>query len=189
MSLLFTLENKIVKPTVEALLISPFREIWERDENPGKFTATSEFTYIEFMMSVKKTNPYAGYPKEERHVRLCKDIIGHEEYIPDELVVQGMNLLHEFQMEASESYTYYLSAYNAVKKLQHFFNTFNMDTLNFKTGMPLYKPKDITSAVIDTEKALQNLSSIKQKVNDELFESIKIKGAKIVSPFANPDSL
>ena len=54
MSLLFTIESKIVKPYTETLLISPFREIWERDTNAGKFTAIDEFTYIEFMTSVKK---------------------------------------------------------------------------------------------------------------------------------------
>ena len=53
MSLLFTIESKIVKPYTETLLISPFREIWERDTNAGKFTAIDEFTYIEFMTSVK----------------------------------------------------------------------------------------------------------------------------------------
>jgi len=90
MSLLFTIESKIVKPYTETLLISPFREIWERDTNAGKFTAIDEFTYIEFMTSVKKSNPYRGYTPEERAKRLAIDVMKHELYEPDELVKKGM---------------------------------------------------------------------------------------------------
>lgn len=189
MSLLFTIENKVVRPTVESLMISPFREIWERDTNPGKFNATNEFTYIEFMVSVKKTNPYRGYAKEIRHQKLAVDIMGHEEYVPDELIVKAMEALHVFQKEASSTYSYYLSAFNAAKKLEEFFNTFDMNSVNIKTGNPMYKPKDITMALNDTERVLQNLVTIEEKVNNEIFESVKIKGQKVVSVFASPDTL
>lgn len=189
MSLLFTIENKVVRPTIECLMISPFKEIWERDENPGKFVATDEFIYIEFMTSVKKSNPYRGYEIEERKKRLNKDIMKHEAYEPDELVLQGMQVVIEFQRTASSTYNYYMSARNAATKLQDFFNDFDMGTLNERTGMPLYKPKDITTSLIDTEKVLQNLSTLEEKVNNDIFETTKIKGAKIVSDFADPNSL
>lgn len=189
MSLLFTIESKIVKPYTETLLISPFREIWERDTNAGKFTAIDEFTYIEFMTSVKKSNPYRGYTPEERAKRLAVDIMKHELYEPDELVKRGMEVLVEFQQTASPTYNYYMSAKKAIYKIQTFFDTFDLNETNEKTGMPLYKPKDVTTAVNDTEKVLQNLSTLQEKVDNELFETTKTKGQKIVSPFANPDTL
>ena len=189
MSLLFTIESKIVKPYTETLLISPFREIWERDTNAGKFTAIDEFTYIEFMTSVKKSNPYRGYTPEERSKRLAVDIMKHELYEPDELVKKGMEVLVEFQQTASPTYNYYMSAKRAIYKIQTFFDTFDLSEKNEKTGMPLYKPKDVTTTVNDTEKVLQNLSALQEKVDNELFETTKTKGQKIVSPFANPDTL
>lgn len=189
MSYLFTIENKVVKPNLETLMVSPFREIWERDTNPGKFTASNEFAYIEFMSSVKKTNPYKGYGIEERQIRLNKDIMGHENYAPDELVLAGISWLIDHQKSASATYNYYLSAKIAAEKMQNFFNDFDIQAVNIKTGNPLYKPKEITSALIDTSKVLENLISLEEKVNNEIFETIKNKGQKIVSPFANPDSL
>jgi len=189
MSFLFSVENKIVKPSVEALLIHPFKEIWERDTNPGKINAIQEFTYIEFMCSVKKTNVYRGYPLAERHDHLSKDIFGVGYYTPDALVQAGMSLLDRFQKESSSTYAYYQSARAAADKLKEFFENFDMNEKNEKSGLPVYKPKDITTALIDTEKVLQNLLSIEQKVNDEIFETIKIKGNKKVSLFADPDSL
>jgi len=189
MSFLFSVENKIVKPSVEALLIHPFSAIWERDPSPGKVTAIQEFTYIEFMCSVKKTNVYRGYPVRERHDHLSRDIFDVGHYTPDPLVQQGMSLLDRFQKESSSTYSYYMSAKAAADKLKEFFEEFDMNEKNEKSGLPIYKPKDITNALIDTERVLQNLLSIEQKVNDEIFETIKIKGGKKVSMFADPESL
>ena len=189
MSLLFTIENKIVKPHIETLLVSPFREIWDRDTNPGKFTATDEFAYIEFMTSVKKSNPYRGYSPEERKRRLNIDIMKHEEYEPDELILQGMQVLIEFQQSASVTYNYYMSAKKAIYKVQSFFDTFDLNEKNEKTGMPIYKPRDVTTAVNDTEKVLQNFATLQEKVDNELFETVKVKGQKSISKFADPSSL
>ena len=61
MAVLFVVENKLVTPNTETLMVSPFKEIWERDNSDNKNLATKELTFVEFMSSKKKTNPYAGY--------------------------------------------------------------------------------------------------------------------------------
>ena len=70
MAFLFTVENAVAKPNVETLLISPFKEIWERDTSSDKSQAIKEFTFIELMTSKKKTNPYAGYADDIRFNKL-----------------------------------------------------------------------------------------------------------------------
>lgn len=188
MSWIFTIENRIVKPQLETLMIQPFKEIWERDHSEGKAQAMLEFAYIEFMVSVKKTNPYVGYPSEERHSRVNKDVMGGN-YTPDELVEKAMEWLMDHQFKASASLRYYQSARKAASKLQHFFDTFDMNAVNPKSGAPLYAPKMITSALTDTELVLQKLDAIEQKVINEIFESVKTKADKKISVFANPESL
>jgi hypothetical protein len=76
-----------------------------------------------------------------------------------------------------------------IYKVQTFFEDFNFTETNEKTGHPLYKVKEVTSALTDTEKVLQSLLALEEKVNNELFESTKIKGQKIVSIFADPATL
>lgn len=188
MSWIFTIENRIVKPQLETLMIQPFKEIWERDSSEGKNQAMLEFAYIEFMVSVKKSNPYVGYSPEERKARVDKDIMGGN-YTPDELVEKGMEWLMEHQYTASASLRYYQSAVKAAGKLQHFFDTFDITAVNPKSGAPQYAPKMITSALADTEIVLQKLDAIKEKVVNEIFESVKTKADKKISVFANPDSL
>jgi len=64
-----------------------------------------------------------------------------------------------------------------------------MNERNEKTNTPIYKPKDITSAITDAEKTLTTLNALKSKVDEEVFTTSKVRKDKIISPFANPDSL
>ncbi len=189
MSLLFTVENRIVKPYAETLLMFPFNEIWARDKDPEKLNAIEDFTYIEFVVSVKKSNPYSGYAESVRREKVKEAIIKREDWEEDDLIRQGMASLIRFQKESSMTYNYYMSAKNAAEKMQEFFNTFDINRVNEKTGNPLLKPKDITAALNDTSKVLENLSALKTKVDNELFEEIKNKGQKVITPFANPGTI
>lgn len=191
MSLLFTVEAKIVKPSVETLLLYPFSEIWERDNLTGKQHAIEDFTYIEFVTSVQKTNPYSGYSEAERKVKVKEQIISltRTDWVEDELIVLGMEALIKFQQEASVTYNYYMSAKKAADTLQDFFNNLDMTELNPKTGLLMHKPKDITSALNDTSKLLENLNTLRDKVDNEIFEEIKNRAQKVISPFADASSI
>lgn len=181
MAFLFIVENSVAKPNPETLLISPYKDIWERDESVDKGTATKEFTFIELMCSKKRSNPYAGYEDEVRYEKLV-DLLFGEDWKMDALVEAALVKLHEFQTEASETYRYYISTVKAVEKLRDFFDNFDIMETNEK-GALLYKPADITRAVNDTDKVLQNLNAMKEKVEQELFEQTKTKGGKKINPF------
>lgn len=189
MSLLFTVTNKVVTPTTQTLLISPFKQIWERDESKDKMYAIEDFSYIEFMVSVQKGNPYSGYTEENRAFHILKDIITRADWEEDDLIKEGMFKLKEFQAGASLTYNYYMAAKIAAEKMQSFFINFNMHQVNERSGNPIFKPKDITSALNDTARVLENLNALREKVDNEVFEAVKNKGQKVISPFANPDSL
>jgi len=189
MSLLFKVEKKHVIPHTETLMISPFKEIWERDSTEYKKFAIEELSYIEFMGSIMKSNPYSGYNKDKKEPKIREDIISREDWSPDEFVSKGIEKLKEMQRDGSPTYNYFMSAKTAAEKMQDFFESFNMTDVNIKTGNPLYKPRDITSALNDTSKVLQNLNDLKEKVDNEVYEMTKNKGQKIVSPFANPETL
>lgn len=187
MSFLFNIENRVVKPNVETLLIHPFNEIWERDETPTKVEAIEDFTYIEFVTSMRKSNPYAGYSEDLRREKVKSDIISREDWEEDELIKKAINKVNQFQEEASITYNYYMSAKVAAEKMNSFFRNFDMSMVNIKTGMPIYKPKDITSSLMDTSRVIENLNNLKEKVEQEIFEQVKNRGQKVISKFADPD--
>lgn len=189
MAYLFEINGKAVYPKAETLLVSPYKEIWERDKSEGKEVALMEYGYMEFMVSMLKSNPYRDYPESKKDSIIRQDIVFIEDWNPDELVRRGMQKMVELQTEGSISYAYWMSNRKAMEKMIDFFNNFDIDERNLKSGMPIYKPKDITSAVADAEKSLATLDALKTKVEEELYEKSKTRSDKVISPFANPDSL
>lgn len=183
---LYIISGRSLEPNPNMLLIYPFSKIWERDTSPLKFTALREFAYITFMASMGVDNPYKSYDPILRRLKVKEDLFTKEGTLweEDNIVLEGIEKIESFQQEASASYAYYMSALNAAGKLRDFFDDFSMTTLNPKTGLPLYKPKEITSALIETEKVLQTLASIKKKVEEEIYQASRIKSDKKTSKYA-----
>ncbi len=188
MSYLFKITENIVYPNEETILIEPFKTIWERDKSHKKEIALKELTFIEFMSSQLKSNPYRGYRDEAREKILKKNVIRDENWKPDNLIKEALKVIEIFQKEASPSYSLYIKALKAKEKLEDFFETFN---LNEKTDKGTYslKPKDITGALLDLDKVVVNLSLLKEKIEKELFEEVRNKSDKVISPFAEGSSL
>lgn len=188
MAFLFKIEEKIAFPNEETLLISPFKDIWERDSSPNKTYALEEFAFIEFMTSMKKSNPYRQYDEDRKYEVVVEAVITQENWEPDELVEEGIKQLKEFQTNASSTYSYYLAVKKAAENMKDFFSTVDVNERN-ERGTPVFKPREITSALNDTEKVLTNLKALEKKVEEELYESTKNRADKKISPFANPNSL
>jgi hypothetical protein len=157
MAFLFTVTEKTVFPNTETLLISPFKEIWNRDKSKEKYSAIEDFAYIEFMTSMLKSNPYRQYEENKKEEKVRQAVITRKDWEPDELVKQAIHKVIQFHREASTTYNYYMAAKRAAEKMQDFFNEVDITEKNEKTFNPVYKPRDITSALNDTEKVLSNL--------------------------------
>jgi len=189
MAFLFTVTEKTVFPNAETLLISPFKEIWNRDKTKEKYNALEEFAYIEFMSSMKKSNPYRQYAENMKVEKVRQAVITREDWEPDELIVQAIHKVLQFQKESSTTFNYYMASKKAAEKMQDFFNEVDITEVNPKTFNPIYKPRDITSALNDTEKVLSNLKTLEKKVEEELYEETKNRSNKEISFFADPESL
>ena len=188
MAFLFQINDKSLFPNPETLLIEPFKSIWARDRTSKKSYAIEDFSYIEFMSSMKKSNPYKDYPADRKHDVIVYEVITRDDWEIDELIQAGIKKLEELQKEGSTNYRYYIAAKCAVEKMENFFLEVDLNDVNEK-GALLYKPKDITTALNDTERVMTGLNSLKKKVEEEVYETTKTRAAKVISPFANPNSL
>lgn len=179
---LFIIEEQIVKPNPQALLIPVFAKIWERDKTKKKERAIKEFSYLEFMCSFRKTNPFIGYEKHEREVKLGITLFGDADYKPDEEIKAAMAYYTVLQEDSSSSLKMYKAVVNANEKLIDFANTVNLKETDAK-GTPKWKPSDITSI---TSKAYENIKSLqlmREKVEQELFESAKTRSNREINHF------
>ena len=185
MAYLFHVEGQRVKPTPEVLMIHPFKEIWERDTSSRKELALLEFTYIEFMSSSLKTNPYKGYEEEKRDQILRRDIMPSGWKI-DDLITKGIAVVDDFQKDASINYTLYKDALAAKEKLQLFLRTFNANERTNSNTLVL-KPGDLTKALLEIDKVATSLSSLEKKVQEDLYETVRSRANKEISIFAKPE--
>lgn len=179
MSFLFSIENLVCKPKAEILLVSPFKEIWDRDKGKTKERALKDLSVIEMYTSKLRSNPFCGYDDDERLARVTKEYYGNSVGIDklDSLVVEGIRKLEEIQSTGSPTYSYYMSQLKAVEKLKRFFLEFDMNERNEK-GALIYKPKEITSALADADKIMQNLTGLRDKVEQELFTVMKNRAGR-----------
>lgn len=189
MAYLFEVREKTVFPNAETLMIEPFKTIWNRDKSKDKVDALSHFAYIEFVSSMKKSNPYRQYPESRKAIKIAEDLFGDPNWKPDVKIRDGIMKMRVFQQEASTTYNYYLSAKIAAEGMQDFFRNADINERHPKSGNPIYKPRDFTSALNDTGKVLANLKDLEKKVEEELYEEVKTRSDKQVSPLADPGSL
>lgn len=179
---LFRTENGIVIPIPETLLIYPFGDIWNRDTTVGKDVATKEFAYIEFVCSMKESNPYAGYQDDIRPARVKENLFRQQpDWQPDSLIIDGIAIYKDFQDNASYSMRFYKAALIGVEKLQSYYDTLDMGERTSQGGL-VNKASEVARGLSQTAGILQNLETLKKKVQQELFESGKVRGNRTVNP-------
>lgn len=180
---LFVTDNTVVIPNENTLLIHPFNDIWLRDSSNKKEMATLEFTYIEFLCSYKKSNPYAGYDDDIKEQKVRQNVFREfPDWFPDELVIEGIVTYCSFRDEASPTLRFYLANLEGAKKLQEYYKTVDL-TLTTRTGGLVNKPSDVARGLSQASQVMTNLESLRSKVQQELFESGKVRGNRIVNPF------
>ena len=81
---LFELENNVVTFSPQALLLKPFKTLWERDKSKGKAYAKDELAYIWYMEDVR-SDFYDIVDEDERRIEVLKFLTElPSNYTPDE---------------------------------------------------------------------------------------------------------
>jgi len=183
---LFQREEFIVRPSDEALLLPEYKAIWDRDTSPKKERAIQEFSFMFFLISMKKTNPFKGYNESIKAKKIIERIFPDEpDWLPDELVFRACQAYKNDLIRSSTSYSYLMAAKIAAEGMKTFFQQRdNLTKTNSRTGSLLYKPKDITAALADTGSVIKELEKWEQQVRDEeLLAGSKIRNNREVNYF------
>ena len=180
---LFVIENQKALPNAETLLISPFKDIWEADSSPKKEIAIDQFTFIDFLCSFSRDNPFFTYTDlEEREEALLSFFKRDVRKESPALIGQAVEMYQQ-QIDALPSMVFYKSSLAAARKLAVFFDTFSMDSVNPRTGNPLYKPAEITRALKETSDIIRTLQAMHQQVMQEMTDAGKGKGGREINFF------
>jgi hypothetical protein len=181
---IFIVHENLVVPTPEILTIKPFKDIWDSDTTKKKDIAISKFSYIEFMCSYKKNNPFIGYSNlEERSNKILEVLPVSDGVLDDDNVLLAIEWYNDTQTKASPAIRFYNASVHAADKMKDFLNTIDLTTTTPRTGAPLYKLADITRGLKDVADVVKTLNSLKAKVYLEIFEDSKGKSGREINYF------
>jgi len=169
---LFDLEHNKVVVKPEAILVKEFKAIWDRDTSKHKEGALEELSYVYFRMDYKSV--YKQYDEDARSQKVINDVITKKTWKPDKLIDDACRKYDELQQTPSMGLL--KDAETALDKIRSYFRT--VDVTEDDTGK-------VTATLISNVEKLGNLikglSSLREIVEKEMSEAIRIRGGSKTS--------
>jgi hypothetical protein len=184
MELFQLINNKYAYPSTHALLIEPFKSIWESDTSEGNLEAIKILTYVELLCSPKKSNPYFGIPEEQRPEAVKKQVWGDSP--PDAenatIIMDAVQTYKRLLNHSSPSFDLYDSAMAAAEKLKAQLKNINFNERT-KGGAMVIKPKDVTSALKEIPDVMKSMEQLRNKLNQDLVDEAKTRNDRDIGSY------
>ena len=167
---LFKYEGYRIVISEEALLLKPFKKIWDRDKTKNKEKAYMELGFIYFYCDPR--SDYQYLTDEEERLKAIKEGEGiPDKWNPDNIVKEAMNLYNGFKPTSAlllEDTRNMVNGYRA--KLREI--TKDMSNLEIKDI------KDIGAIIKQIPALVKDLDEAERAVSKEIIESNKVRGSQ-----------
>ena len=159
----------VIEP--EALLLKPFKQIWQRDRSQNKDKAMMELGFIYFFCDPR--SDYQYLTDEEQRKQAIKNGEGlPEKWEPDKVVLDAMEFYNSFKPTSAlllEDTRF------AVDKLRKFLENVDLFATDDK-GKPIYQVNSITSSIKQIPELAKSLIETEKTVAKEIEESGRVRG-------------
>ena len=167
---LFKYEGYRIVISEEALLLKPFKKIWDRDKTKNKEKAYMELGFIYFYCDPR--SDYQYLTDEEERLKAIKEGEGiPDKWNPDDIVKDAMNFYNGFKPTSAlllEDTRNMVNGYRA--KLREI--TKDMSNLEIKDI------KDIGAIIKQIPALVKDLDEAERAVSKEIIESNKVRGSQ-----------
>ena len=167
---LFKYEGYRIVISEEALLLKPFKKIWDRDKTKNKEKAYMELGFIYFYCDPR--SDYQYLTDEEERLKSIKEGEGiPDKWNPDTVVKEAMNFYNGFKPTSAlllEDTRNMVNGYRA--KLREI--TKDMSNLEIKDI------KDIGAIIKQIPALVKDLDEAERAVSKEIIESNKVRGSQ-----------
>ena len=167
---LFKYEGYRIVISEEALLLKPFKKIWDRDKTKNKEKAYMELGFIYFYCDPR--SDYQYLTDEEERLKAIKEGEGiPDKWSPDNIVKEAMNFYNGFKPTSAlllEDTRNMVNGYRA--KLREI--TKDMSNLEIKDI------KDIGVIIKQIPALVKDLDEAERAVSKEIIESNKVRGSQ-----------
>jgi len=180
---LLSLQNNKVTISPEALELSPFRKIWDRDKTKDKGKALEDLSYVYWFADFSSV--YANLSEEDRKKELLVDVYdGKRE--PDSLVEEAVAFYKNKQDDMSPSLSFLEAAMFAANKIKGFFYSVDFSAVD-ANGKPIHDIVKVNATIKQIGATIDGLDQLKERVKRELQSESRIRGGVEKSLFEDPD--
>ena len=168
---LFSFKDYSLVVSEEALLLKPFRVIWERDKTEGKHRALLELGYIYFMEDPR--SDYQVYvDRVVRSRKVCEGEGFRDGWYPDEAICVAMEFYGSFK---SASALLAEDVRIAINNLREYIKGIDLTSVD-RSGRPLYTLSSYTSALNQIPKLIIALDEAERAISRELASDSGVRG-------------
>lgn len=170
---LFKYEAYKITISEEALLLEPFKQIWNRDKSKDKTRALQELGYIYFMEDPRSDYQYI-IDEQQRRESIKEGEGMPKKWEPDELVINAQNFYKTFKPASALLLE---DTRIAVDKLRTLLRNIDLTAVDDK-GKPIYTLNIITSTIKQIPSLVKDLNEAEEAIARELTQSNKVRGAQ-----------
>lgn len=162
---LFELENNVVTFSPQALLISPFKEIWDKDKTSSKHEATLKLAFIYYMADERSDfihilNTDDRIEEIKTFIDMPKNFTGKSKEI--------VRAVHYYEKLSETTSTKLLQSTRLVlQKISEFLDNINIDERDERSKKPIHDIGKITASVEKIPRLIKAINEIEKEVIKE----------------------
>jgi len=162
---LFEIENNVVVFSPQALMIAPFKKIWNADESKDKMNATLELAFV-YYMADERSDFMHIIDTDERISEIKKFIDMPSNFTGKSK--ETVRAVHYYeQLSITTSTRLLQSTRLVIQKISEFLDNINMNERDERTKKPIHDITKITGAVEKIPKLIKALNEIEKEVIKE----------------------
>ena len=162
---LFEIDNNVVVFSPQALMIAPFKKIWDADDSEDKINATLELAFV-YYMADERSDFMHIIDTDERIEEIKRFIDMHESFTGKSK--ETVRAVHYYeQLSITTSTKLLQSTRLVIQKISEFLDNINMNERDERTKKPIHDITKITGAVEKIPKLIKALNEIEKEVIKE----------------------
>ena len=170
---LFKFEGYNVSVEPEAIMLSPFKAIWDRDKHKDKRMALQELSFIYFMGDPRSDYQYI-VDEEEREKEVAKGLGMPATWKKDKVVQKALDFYNSFKPASAGLLE---DTRVAVNKLRELLRNIDLGAEDDK-GRPIYTLNTVTATIKQIPGLVKDLDEAERTLAKDIIEQARARGSQ-----------
>ena len=170
---LFNYEGYVVTVEPEAIMLAPFKAIYDRDKRKDKSMAMQELAYIYFMSDPRSDYQYL-VDEEVRKEEVVKGLGLPNGWKEDEVIKRGRLFYESFKPVSAGLLE---DTRIAVNKLRQLLRNIDLEAVDDK-GKPIYTLNTVTATIKQIPGLVKDLDEAERTLSKDIIQEAKARGSQ-----------